>query len=68
MLENGTAYAFVLPSTIRSGPSLEMKSSSDGPCARDSAKVVFFDADGPDVVGVASMRTCLDTETRTTRE
>jgi hypothetical protein len=49
---------------MRSGVSPETKSSSDGPCSRVALKVVFFDADGPDVAGVASERMCLDTETR----
>jgi hypothetical protein len=46
-----------------------MKSSSDGPCSNVSLKVSFFGADDPDVTpGVASERTCLDTETRATCE
>jgi len=45
-----------------------MKSSSDGPSANVALKVVFCDADGPDVAGVASERVCLATEMRTTRE
>ena len=44
-----------------------MKSSSDGPSASVVVKVVFLEADGPDVVGVASERTCLATGTRKTR-
>ena len=45
-----------------------MKSSSEGPSANVSVKPDLFDADGPEVAGVANERTCLDMETRTTRE
>ena len=45
-----------------------MKSSSEGPSVNVSVKLDLFDADSPEVAGVASERTCLDTETRTTRE
>jgi hypothetical protein len=53
---------------MRSGTLPEMKSSSDGPSANVSVKVDPFNADGPEVVGVASERACLETEMRTTRE
>ena len=59
-------YVFLLPSTTRSGTSLEIKSFSDGPSASVAVKVAFLDADGPDVADVASDRTCLGT--RATRE
>jgi hypothetical protein len=66
-LASNVTYVFVLPSTTRSGVSSpEMKSSSDGPCSSVSLNLVFSNADGPDVAGVASERICLDTKTRAT--
>jgi hypothetical protein len=45
-----------------------MKSSSDGPSDNVVAKVVFFNAVGLDVAGVAKERICLVTEVRTRHE
>ena len=45
-----------------------MKSSSDGPSDSVVAKVVFFNAVGLDVAGVAKERICLVTEARTRHE
>jgi hypothetical protein len=64
-------YVFVFPSTTRSGISLEIKSSSDGPCSSVSLKVfpsVRVDDPTDVAAGVASRRICLDTETRATCE
>ena len=61
LLASSATYVFLLPSTIRSGTSPEMKWSSDGPCSSVSVNRAFFDA------GVASERICFDTETRMRR-
>ena len=63
-----SAYVFLFPSTMRSGALPETKSSSEGPSANVSAKVLFFCAGDPEAAGVASARACLDIGTRAKRE